>query len=133
VSVNRRHFVALTVIALAGCNGGGDHSAAPEAPVGPGGAVDAGPATDFANDGVYGQFRKQGFFVVQRGGKLSVLSSFCTHRHCKLKAEPDQSFLCPCHGSVFDPAGKVMHGPAVRDLPTLPSSIDSAGHLIVHI
>ena len=62
-------------------------------------------------------FRKQGFFLVRKGGSLTALSAWCTHRRCKLDAEPDHTFYCPCHGSTFDTVGHVTEGPARRDLP----------------
>jgi len=33
---------------------------------------------------------------------------------------------------MFDPDGKVSEGPAIRDLPLLPASVESDGHLWVH-
>ncbi|MBV9673821.1 MAG: Rieske 2Fe-2S domain-containing protein [Verrucomicrobia bacterium] len=95
--------------------------------------IDAGPVNTFASDGVYSTFLNQGFFVVRKGPKLQALSSFCTHRKCKLAAEPDQSFYCKCHGSTFDPTGKVTEGPAKRDLPTLPCLVNERGHLLVTV
>ena len=50
----------------------------------------------------------------------------------KLKAERDYSFYCRCHGSTFDPGGKVTEGPATRNLPVLPTT-NSQGHLIVKV
>ncbi len=94
--------------------------------------VDAGPASDYASDGVYDKHRKDGYFVIRQGGKLFVLSSICTHRHCVVGAETDHSFHCKCHGSDFDPNGKVTDGPATQNLPVLPSSVDEKGHLIIH-
>jgi Rieske Fe-S protein len=93
----------------------------------------AGSAENFAADGVYNNFRDAGFFVIRRDGKLSVLSAFCTHRKCKLTAEPDRSFYCKCHGSTFDPNGHVTQGPARRDLPALPSFENEKGELLVEI
>jgi Rieske Fe-S protein len=93
----------------------------------------AGSAANFAADGVYNNFRDAGFFVIRRDGKLSVLSAFCTHRKCKLTAEPDRSFYCKCHGSTFDPNGHVTQGPARRDLPALPSFENEKGELLVEI
>ena len=81
--------------------------------------VDAGPASGYSSDGVYASFRDQGFFVIRRGKELLALSSLCTHRKCKLSSRPDRSFYCKCHGSAFDPNGKVTEGPAQRDLPIL--------------
>ena len=95
--------------------------------------VDAGPAGNYAAAGVYGNFRDQGFFVVRKGEQLFALSAFCTHRKCKLLAEPNRSFYCKCHGSTFDPAGKVTLGPAKRDLPVLPASVNEQGQLLVTV
>jgi Rieske Fe-S protein len=95
--------------------------------------VNAGPAGRFAADGLYEGFRDQGFFVIRTGDKLFALSAICTHRRCKLAAERDHSFYCKCHGSTFDPNGKVTEGPATRDLPVLPSFTDENGQLLVVI
>jgi Rieske Fe-S protein len=93
--------------------------------------VDAGPASAYAKDGVYSQYRSLGFFIVRRGSQLTALASICTHRKCKLDAEPDRTFYCPCHGSTFDSAGKVTEGPAKRDLPTFATATNASGHLLV--
>jgi len=95
--------------------------------------IDAGPVGNYSTDGVYAGFRDLGFFIIRKGDKLSALSSYCTHRKCKLTAEPDRSFYCPCHGSTFDPNGRVTHGPARRDLPTLPTFMNEQGRLFVKV
>ena len=84
-------------------------------------------------DGVVTSFRDQGFFLIRRAGQTVALSSICTHRQCKVSPEPDRSFYCDCHGSTFDPAGKVTHGPATRDLPLLETHVDARGHLLVTV
>jgi Rieske Fe-S protein len=94
-------------------------------------SIDAGPESDYVNDGVYDKFRDQGFFVVRRGGQLYAMSSICTHMGCKVKEQPDMSYHCPCHGSSYDAEGKVTHGPAIHDLPRLPTNVDSNGHLMI--
>ena len=95
--------------------------------------VDVGPVNGYVTDGVYAGFRNQGFFVVRKGKELFALSALCTHRKCKLSTQSDHSFYCPCHGSAFDPGGKVIEGPAARDLPQLPSSVSEKGHLLVKV
>lgn len=95
--------------------------------------VNAGPAGNYSTDGVYATFRSQGFFIVRRGEKLFALSSICTHKKCKLDAEPNRSFYCHCHGSTFDPNGHVTAGPARRDLPEMPTSVDENGQLLVWV
>ena len=95
--------------------------------------MDAGPASGFSNDGVYAGFRDQGFFVIRRGEELLALSALCTHRKCRLSSEADRSFYCKCHGSAFDPNGKVTDGPAQRDLPILSTVTNEKGHLLVRV
>jgi Rieske Fe-S protein len=124
-------FLAATAALGAGCqsvgSAGGGSSPQGER------IVDAGPAARYAADGVYSGLRDQGFFLIRSGGKLAAISAICTHRKCKLEAEPDRTFYCPCHGSTFDPAGNVTEGPATRDLPQLTLSTNAQGHLLVKV
>ncbi|MEP6670751.1 MAG: Rieske 2Fe-2S domain-containing protein [Chthoniobacter sp.] len=130
--IDRRGFLLLTATAVvaAGCEA--VHSGSNPAP-GSARVVDAGPASGYANEGVYAQYRALGFFLVRRGSQFTALSSLCTHRHCKLDAEADHTFYCPCHGSTFDPTGKVTEGPAKRPLPVFATSTDARGHLLVTV
>jgi len=130
MKINRREFLILTAAFVAGCRSMGN-AGAPSA--GKERAFDAGPASDYAADGVYSRFRQEGFFIVRRDGKLFALSAVCTHRKCKLNVEPDRSFHCPCHGSTFDASGRVTHGPARRNLPVFAVTTNADGRLLVKI
>jgi Rieske Fe-S protein len=128
--LNRRQFLLLGAGLVAGCR-----STKPDvlSPARGTRDINAGPVADYAADGVYSRFRDQGFFIIRQGGRLFVLSAFCTHRHCKLTAEPDHSFFCQCHGSTFAPGGKVTKGPAKRDLSAFSTFINESGELLVKV
>lgn len=128
--VNRRTFLLLGAAFAAGCAapGGVPFSAGGRERV-----VNAGPAGQYLPDGVYARYRELGFFIVRRGANLFAVSAICTHRNCKLDAETDKTFSCPCHGSTFDADGKVTHGPARRNLPVYGISTDEKGNLLVNI
>jgi Rieske Fe-S protein len=58
-------------------------------------------------------------------------SAICTHLGCSVLAQLNKegNIVCPCHGSVFDPAdgAAVVNGPAGRPLPGLPITVDANG------
>jgi Rieske Fe-S protein len=130
MKIDRRTFVTATAGILCGCSSE-DREAARPAMAGQ--WVDAGPASDYAADGVYATFQDAGFFIVRHGEELFAISAICTHHYCKLRPKPDRSFFCPCHGSHFDPAGHVTRGPATRDLPRMPTKTDEHGRLHVQV
>ena len=50
-------------------------------------------------------------------GEIYRMSAICTHLGCIVGWNNAAStWDCPCHGSRFDPHGKVLNGPAIRDL-----------------
>lgn len=128
--VNRRTFLILGATVAAGCAAPG---AANFSATGKERVINAGPASRYLADGVYSGYRDLGFFIIRRGANLFAISSICTHRSCKLDAEPDQTFHCPCHDSTFDANGHVTHGPARRNLPVFATSVDANGQLLVTI
>ncbi len=53
-------------------------------------------------------------------GQVHRLSPVCTHVGCIVHwNEMEKTWDCPCHGSRFDGYGKVLNGPALRDLEKL--------------
>jgi Rieske Fe-S protein len=130
MKISRRQFVLLATGLVSGCQdvNKADTSTGPALR-----NINVGPASNYATQGVYSNFRDWGFFVIRRKDQLYAMSALCTHRKCKLDAQRDLSFLCPCHGSTFDAVGHVTEGPAKRDLPMLPSYTSEEGHLIVSV
>jgi nucleotide-binding universal stress UspA family protein/nitrite reductase/ring-hydroxylating ferredoxin subunit len=57
--------------------------------------------------------------AVYRGedGSLAALNPRCTHMGCTVDwNDTDRTWDCPCHGSRYDRLGKVIEGPAEKDL-----------------
>jgi glycine/D-amino acid oxidase-like deaminating enzyme/nitrite reductase/ring-hydroxylating ferredoxin subunit len=53
-------------------------------------------------------------------GVLFEHSAVCPHLGCIVRWNSvERTWDCPCHGSRFDPLGRVLHGPAVDDLPQI--------------
>jgi len=71
---------------------------------------------------------------------IIAFSKICPHAGCAVSmyrhprfrpTAPKPALVCPCHYSTFDPSrgGKLLFGPAGRDLPQLPLQITAAGEL----
>lgn len=55
---------------------------------------------------------------------VEALSSRCTHLGCTVRYDQaTRRFPCPCHGSLFDIDGHVLHGPAERPLERYPVQV----------
>jgi len=79
----------------------------------------AGRLSDYAEPGVYEQFKKShGVWIVHlSGGELVAISTICTHLGCIPNwLAADKKFKCPCHGSGYYQDGVNFEGPAPRPL-----------------
>ena len=73
-------------------------------------------------------------------GGFHALSLVCTHLGCTVRHTcpggrcqgSAQGFTCPCHGSRYDEAGRVLAGPAQKPLRSLRLETTAKGHLILH-
>lgn len=68
--------------------------------------------------------RGKGKIAVYRddAGGIHQRSAICTHLYCIVRwNDTEKTWDCPCHGSRFDPYGKVVNGPAITELsPVFP-------------
>ena len=61
-------------------------------------------------------------------GELHEMSAVCTHLGCIVHWNAaDTTWDCPCHGSRYDKHGKVINGPANRDLASVAAGKMLAG------
>ena len=71
------------------------------------------------------------YIIVSQNNSTTVFSSHCTHLGCKIDKLEGDRFVCPCHGSEYDLNGKVIKGPAYKNLETVPSRISEDGNGII--
>ncbi|HVI43001.1 MAG TPA: Rieske 2Fe-2S domain-containing protein, partial [Anaerovoracaceae bacterium] len=63
-------------------------------------------------------------------GILYIVNTTCTHMGCELNwNSAERTWDCPCHGSRFSYEGKVMEGPAVKEL-NLDDDVNTVGKLL---
>ena len=67
------------------------------------------------------------FIIVTENNTTTVFSSHCTHLGCKIDQMEGNRLVCPCHGSEYDLNGKVIKGPAYKNLKVIPSEITPDG------
>jgi cytochrome b6-f complex iron-sulfur subunit len=137
---SRRQFLQLAALAggvalVGGCSSLSSPDASPASSNGPGGTYDPIKAIEKPDHSVLipggGKLapgtalafvlgsNNPGILYATKDGKLKAISALCTHQGCTVRWRgPDETLLCPCHGSQFDLDGKVEHGPATEPLPT---------------
>jgi len=59
-----------------------------------------------------------------------VLIGICTHLGC-VPIRDKSGWLCPCHGSAYDNSGRILHGPAPRNLDLPPYEFVSDSKIII--
>ncbi len=59
---------------------------------------------------------EQRLFMVSTEEGIGAVSAICTHLGCTV-GRVEWGYQCPCHGSKFDAAGRVLRGPAPKPLP----------------
>jgi len=91
--------------------------------------VKLGPASNFQGIEL-SSFPKQRLWIMEDGEGLFAVSAVCTHLGC-IVSRVENGYFCPCHGSRFDRAGKVVAGPAPRPLIYLELTISPDGQLVV--
>ncbi len=64
-----------------------------------------------------GYHAERDFILFAGGGTPFAVSRTCTHLGCRVNFLEDKQIIeCPCHQSRFTPKGKLISGPAKRNL-----------------
>ncbi len=92
-------------------------------------AVEAGAADDFPV-GARTFIPAAKAWLIRDEDGFSAMSAVCPHLGCTL-GEDGAAFACPCHGSRFDAAGAVTHGPAIANMRHLAVEV-ADGRVIIH-
>jgi len=75
---------------------------------------------DGGGDNAPGKIAFAAYAVKDLAGSVTVFAVNCSHLGCSVAFNADaKRFDCPCHGSQFSIAGKVVHGPALFPLSHL--------------
>lgn len=64
--------------------------------------------------------------VYKNRNDIIVFSSRCTHLGCKIDKIESNHIVCKCHGSKYSFNGKVLKGPAKKDLTKLNIQFDNS-------
>lgn len=65
-------------------------------------------------------------------GDIAALSPVCTHLGCRVDIQ-GPVLVCPCHGSTYDRAGRVLRGPATVPLAHYDVERTAGGDVIIHL
>jgi len=69
--------------------------------------------------------------IYRQQNSITVLSAKCTHKGCTVSVKNQDTYTCPCHGSMFEYNGTVKKGPAKADLESLPIKVTDTGEVLV--
>jgi Rieske Fe-S protein len=66
---------------------------------------------------------------ITEDGSVHCLSATCPHLGCVVAwNDAERTWDCPCHGSRFDPTGRVLNGPAIEGLKVDHSPLSGETH-----
>ena len=104
----------------------------PPSSQGAGSVIDAGPVSDYQEEGTVQYFLSGRFYVTQYQGGLRALYQKCPHLGCRVPyCDSSARFECPCHGSFYNVIGEYIQGPAPRGMDRFKMSISGDGRVLV--
>ena len=95
-----------------------------------GSVIDAGPLENFPVGSVT-RVRDGRFYISRLPEGILALYWRCPHLGCTVPwVESEQLFICPCHGSVYEPTGHNIAGPAPRPMDVMQVEIRNGRVLV---
>lgn len=77
-------------------------------------------------DGASEVVERRVVYLVRSGDRVRALDSTCTHLGCRTKFNAESMQIeCPCHGGVYDSAGRVISGPPPAPLASMATRIEN--------
>jgi cytochrome b6-f complex iron-sulfur subunit len=74
---------------------------------------------------VSGFHAERDFILFAQDAEAWAVSRTCTHLGCRLNFLEDKQLIeCPCHQSRFTEQGKLINGPAKKDLPAFAVEVE---------
>lgn len=93
---------------------------------------DLGPAINYLPDTTTVLAHIPAALICKGNDEYLAFSLVCTHLGCTVEQLND-TFECPCHGSVYDSEGQLKKGPSQKSLPRLKVTRNAEGNLILHM
>lgn len=137
--IDRREFVATCACALLGLSLGGCASLVARRVASVDGRVELALAHYPELSAPSGSLRiladgrtEPIYVLAQDDGRFVALSPICTHLGCTVDILGPR-LVCPCHGSTYDRAGRVLQGPAERSLARYATRLSADGVLTIDL
>ncbi|HEY9671076.1 MAG TPA: ubiquinol-cytochrome c reductase iron-sulfur subunit [Waterburya sp.] len=143
--MNRREFLLWVgvgslatslPVAIAACTPQNEKSEAPAAPKRVDGYLSIGTVAELQQKGyiLNKDVANAPVLVVSKSANpktISAVNPTCTHKGCTVDWKKDKkTFVCPCHKAEYSADGKVLKGPAKKDLATYQTKIEGSSVLV---
>ena len=79
--------------------------------------------------GGYAMITEKIIVIRKSSSKFIAINIVCTHKKCDVDYD-GSGFECPCHGSTFNGNGKVIEGPAAKNLKSYKVTFNSSDNTL---
>lgn len=82
-----------------------------------------------ASVGGYAMITDKVIVIRKSSSKFIAINIVCTHKKCDVDYD-GKGFECPCHGSTYNGNGKVLEGPATKNLKSYKVTYNSSDNTL---